>query len=39
MAELEKFQELKQKVLLKYQEHYPFFKEHGKHSVRRTFRI
>lgn len=25
MAELEKFQELKQKVLLKYQEHYPFF--------------
>ncbi|GAB3720369.1 hypothetical protein [Flavobacterium koreense] len=25
MTELEKFQELKQKVLLKYQEHYPFF--------------
>ena len=25
MTELEKFQELKQKVLLKYQEHHPFF--------------
>lgn len=30
MTEFEKFQELKQKVLLKYQEHYPFFQGNWK---------